>query len=84
MKPLANRHSPVLSAGIHRRGCSLPIPKGLHPPAQGCQACEATLGYRYALVINRNAVAAVSFAHPQGQEGRNPVGVVRLHTRFPR
>lgn len=36
----------------------IPIPTGLRPPAQGCRACEATLGARRRRRINPNGVAA--------------------------
>jgi hypothetical protein len=40
-------------------GCS--IPKGLCPPAQGCEE-RATLGHRSTNILYRNAVAAIPFS----------------------
>ena len=50
------------------------IPKGLCPPAQGCEV-RATLGQRPTSMINRNAVAAISFSSAARGICHNPVGV---------
>jgi hypothetical protein len=54
-----------------------PIPKGLCPPAQGCEA-RATLGDDDKKIANPNGVGA--WGH--GKDGRNPVGVGNSRAMF--
>jgi len=55
----------------------LRIPAGFRPKAQGCEE-RATLGHRPTNIINRNAVAAISFPHRLLTDGHNLVEVVRF------
>jgi len=71
--------------GGYRR-CSLQassIPKGLRPPAQGCEE-RATLGKCSSEIHNPNGVASGSQNGGQPQCARNPVGVDNAALRLPR
>ena len=57
------------------RDSERPIPKGLCPPAQGCEA-RATLGHRPEKIPNRKAVATDPHPNACAAVGHNPVGVV--------
>jgi len=50
------------------------IPKGLCPPAQGCEE-RATLGQRCSKIPNPNGVESESLARRSPSVGLNPVGV---------
>src|SRR2546428_9863 len=60
-----------------------PIPKGLRPPAQGCEA-RATLGMRPQMETNPNGVATKTVRLASRRVCRNPVGVVRILPRLPK
>jgi hypothetical protein len=72
----ASKTNPALNSirTLKRRERRAPIPKGLRPPAQGCEE-RATLGHRPASIINRNAVAAIPVSFAAREIGHNPVGV---------
>src|SRR5207249_4478639 len=57
-----------------RRERCAPIPKGLCPPAQGCEE-RAILGHRPQNVFNRNAVVAIPFSPTVRGFCHKPVGV---------
>src|SRR5882672_9006553 len=59
------------------------IPKGLRPPAQGCEE-RATLGKWNSEIPNPNGVVPPSRAHRSGSKRRNPFGVGNLSARLPR
>ena len=73
--PAASKTNPALNSirTLKRRERRAPIPTGLCPPAQGCEA-GATLGQRPQKIPNRNAVAAILSSSARGI-GHNPVGV---------
>src|SRR6266850_1983650 len=52
------------------------IPKGLRPPAQGCEE-RATLGKWNSEIPNPNGVVPPSRAHRSGSKRRNPFGIER-------
>jgi|SRR6266850_2134063 len=59
------------------------IPKGLRPPAQGCEE-RATLGERCWEIHNPNGVATASLVSRLASMSRNPVGVGNSSPRLPR
>jgi hypothetical protein len=74
--PAASKTNPALNSirTLKRRERRAPIPKGLCPPAQGCEE-RATLGQRPKKFTNRNAVAAIPFSSAVRGICHNPVGV---------
>ena len=66
------RTNRVVTGSVER--CCARIPTGFCLKAQGC-APGATLGHLSANIINRNAVAAMSFLSVTRGIGHNPVGV---------
>jgi len=74
--PAASKTNPALNSlrSLKRRERRAPIPKGLCPPAQGCEE-RATLGHCPASITNRNAVAAIPFSSAARGICHNPVGV---------
>jgi len=59
------------------------IPKGLRPPAQGCEE-RATLGHRSTNHQPQRGCGNSVFVWRSCDVGRNPVGVVVVFGRFPR
>ncbi len=55
------------------------IPKGLHHSAQGCRACEATLGYGSGTCFNPERVAS-----DPGGDDATPLGLMDNSIRLPR
>jgi len=55
------------------------IPKGLHHSAQGCRACEATLGQRSKMSFNPERVAST-----HGGDDATPLGLVNISIGLPR
>jgi len=62
-----------------RSGSRAPIPTGLSLSAQGCRACEATLGYRFQRILQPQRRCVKSTRHRH-----NPVGVDVYFNATPR